>query len=347
MHRIIAIPTALLISLAALAGPSVTSRPASAPAASQPTEAPAVPVKRIDAILAKLMSDKYAVRRDARAELMKIVELPGVAVVLKDRLARTEDAEVRASLQNVLAGHDLPLAMFWYRRGPGRTYHPPGAPWLLIRWDGTYLIDVNSPLLIGKSASSPTGDWRTGKLHRKELSAVKAVIAKSGLAKMRYATRNPSTAAIQMTCYVRSGSRTSLWVGKFVPKNLDPKRKPQSKPRLDTKLAVTLRNILAKRASKPYEGPLALRIHTSTTLKVKRYTRGELGDLPEWPVEAIKLTDVRGRMRGIPLKGEQLKAVRAALAKTDIYKASKYSPCQVFLAPYDDQAAKIMYPVVK
>ena len=347
MHRIIAIPTALLISLAAMAGPSATSRPASAPAASQPAEAPAVPVKRIDAILAKLMSDKYPVRRNARAELMRIVELPGVAGVLMDRLAKTEDAEVRASLQNVLAGHDLPLAMFWYRRGPSRTYYPAGAPWLFVRWDGRYLIDVDSPLFTGKSAPSPSGDWRAGNLHHKELATVKAAIAKSGLAKTRYVTRKPSAGAMQMTCYVRSGARTSLWIGMLVPSNLSPKRTPQGVLKQDTKLAVTLRNILAKSASKPYDGPLALRVYTRMTLKGKRYSRSQLTQLPYWPVTALSLTDGRARMRGIPLEGKQLKAARAALAKTDIYKLSKYSACQVFLAPYDDQAAKIMYPVVK
>ena len=346
MHRIIAIPTALLISLAVLAGPSATSRPASAPTASKPAEVPAVPVKRIDAILAKLGSDKYAVRRDARAQLRKIVELPGVAAVLKDRLAKAEDAELRASLQDVLSGHDQPLVMFWCRRAPGVRFIA-GAPWLLIRWDGTYIIATDSPLFTGKAPTEPAEKWRSGKFTADELAAVKATINASKLARTPQADLRYSNLDLMMTYYVRSGKHVNVSTGAWPPAHFARKRKLKNKPPLDIALAIALRDRLAERTHEAYAGPLALHAFAGSTLKGKRYTRADLLKLPEWPVEGVSLTTPITRMRGVVLDAEKLQAVRKALTKSKIYKVNKRSLYQAFLAPYDEKAAKIMYPLVK
>ena len=54
-------------------------------------------------------------------------------------------------------------------------------------------------------------------------------------------------------------------------------------------------------------------------------------------------TDAKARSSGLVLSGPQLKRVRAALSKMDVYQYNKYIACQVFVAPHVKDAAEIQF----
>ena len=329
--------------------PAATRPAGRAPASGPSAPAPAVPVRQIDQLVANLASDQYKVRRAARDQLLKIVDMPGVGEVLKDRLNAATDAETIASLEQALDGYDLPLAMVWYAGGSQQMRYPAPAPWLFLRFDGSYFIDRAGMLLTGRAPSSPVGSYRQGKLKRDELYVAKNMITASGLAvRPGGQSVRPKAGAVRVSCYIRSGTTTRIWSA-FWPASTFAAKADAAAAGAgdDVKLTRALVELLARGPSQPYEGPVALHVVHGGMLRAKRYSPAEMAKLPEWTVPAVSLTDPQTRTRGIILTDAQLKAVRAALAKTDIYKYHLSYACRVYLAPYLKDAADIQFGAAK
>lgn len=342
MHRFAPFLAVLLTGAGLLAGNAATTRPAGTTPASRLVLA-AVDKKKIDALVRKLASSRYRARRDARAGLLKIVDLPGVAEALKAHLKTTKDPEVRASLEHVLTGYDLPLAMVWYRGGLRELPRIAPAPWLFIRADGGFFIDKASSLFTGGPPSSPAGRYSQGKLTRAELLTAKRLIDDSGQARGPSAVRiRYRSGWMQLSVHLRSGRNVRNWIVTWPPGAFRPAGAAPSQP-ADVKLAIALRTFLASRPGKPYDGPMAMHVLYGGTIRGKRYTRQQVARLPAWSVAGLSVTDSKARSSGLVLDESRLKDVRAALAKTDVYKYNKYTPCQVFVAPYVKDAAELQF----
>ncbi len=345
MQRCVVLLAAAATCIALAAG-GPTSRPTSRSATTTPAGPPPVPVKRIDLLVGLLASDVYNVRRDAREELLKIVPAPGVAEVIKAHLKRATDAETRVSLEHVLEGHDLPLVMIWYVGGlssmPGSASHP----WLYIRADGTFFIDRTSLLFTGRRPAAPVGQCRQGRLNYPELLALQRMIDASGLARLtdQIAPRH-KVGAVQMVCYLRSGRHRRIRRSSWPPDAFDPDKTPSTRPATaaDVSLALALRNYLAGRSSRPYDGPVALHVMYGARAGGGRLGRAEIATLPEWEIPSVDLMDKSARMGGIVLDEAELKAVRAAMAKTRVYKLSAYAAGEVYLAPHLEDAVEVQF----
>ncbi len=342
MRRFVPFLALVLTGAGLLAGKAATVAPAGTTTASAPAPPPMHKAK-VDELVGKLASGRYSVRRDARAELLKLVDLPGVAEVLKARLKTAKDPEVKASLENVLTGYDMPLAMVWYRGGLRELPRIGPAPWLFVRADGSFVIDKSSPLVTGKPPSSAGGDYRQGKLTRAEVFALKKLIRDSGQA------RGPSNTRIayrsgwmQLSAYLRSGRDIRNWLVAWPVEAFRPGAS-LSPYAADVKLATALRTFLAPRPAEPYDGPVAMHVLLGGMIRGKVYSRQRVASLPPWRVPGLSVTDMKARTSGLVLSKAQLERVRAALAKTDVYQYNKYIACQVFVAPHVKDATEIQF----
>ena len=325
---------------AAGAPPAAPARvPASQPAQPPP---PAVPRGRILDLVAQLTCDRYQLRQAAREELTRVVNLPGVAEILKARLKTAPDPETRASLERILEGFDQPLAMIWYRGGLNRLYFPARAPWLFIAADGSFVFNATSFYFTGSTSDPLAGDYRQGKLTPRQLYDVKEMIGASGLAgRDRLETaRISGTKTVQVSFYVRSGRDQSAGITHWDPKQLHPDSKDAPSMQSELGLAHALRKFVAARDSRPYAGPMAVHVmHAPMALRGKG--RERIKQLPEWPLAKLNIHTNEAMRGGIPLTGEQLKLARALLSKSDLYRYSNDVGYQVLLAPFLKEAVEI------
>ncbi len=327
---------AALLSAAPPADKPVASRPASRRAPTRPS------TEQLHKLVNDLSSETYRVRRGARDRLADVVELPGVAEALKARLAITEDAQVRATLKSLLTGFDQPIAMVWYRGGLKELTQMAPAPWLFIEAYGSFVYDARSPLVGGKVAA--VGDWRQGRLPAETLLALKRQIAASGLAVGPSSNRLPRyvSGQAQMMLYFRAGQSMRIFVEVLDVKHMDSKAPPPNAP-IEAKLLATLSRAVGSAPWQTYSGTMGLHIFYNPPAIRGKMSRAAIGKLPDFPVAGINLLDARTRQGGIPLGSKDLKRVRAALAKTDIYKYHKFAACQVVLAPHVEKAVGLYY----
>ncbi len=326
---------ALLLGGEAKSG-SPASRPASRPAR------PAVPIRRLKQLIGQLASEQYGLRRSARKELTRAVELPGVAEVLRAYLTTAEDTEVRTFLKGVLGGYDQPLVMLWYRGGNKDFPYVAPAAWLFIEADGRFVYDARSFLFTPKPRLP--GLYRQGRLPGERLLALKEKVAASGLA------RGPSGGAVSgrsadellMSFYLRSGQLRRTFITRFHVGRIRPGKKPPAGMTREEKLAASLRDVVAACPHAPYEGPMAVHtIYNPPAIRGK--PRQHIQKLPDWPVAGVNIRHTAARQEGIRVDGKQLQRVRAALAKTSLYKYSRYGALQVLLAPYVEDAVRLYY----
>jgi hypothetical protein len=342
MHRFVPLLALVLTGAGLLAGNAQTGAPTGTTTASAPAPPP-VDEARVNALVGKLTSSRYSVRRDARAELLRLVDLPGVAELLKAHLKTAKDPEVKASLENVLSGHDMPLAMVWYRGGLRELPRMGPAAWLFVRADGRFVIDKSSPLVTGKPPSSAVGDYRQGKLTRAEVFALKRLIRDSGQARGPSNTRVAYRSGwMQLSAYLRSGKDIRNWLVAWPVEAFRPGAS-LSRYTADVKLAAALGQFLAARPAKPYDGPVAMHVLLGGMIRGKVYTRQQVANIPLWQVPGLSVTEAKARTSGVVLSTAQLKRVRAALEKTDVYQYNKYIACQVFVAPHVQDAAEIQF----
>jgi len=324
------------------------SRPATGPA--RPTTQPARPgaaPERIRTLVARLSSDRYQERLAARRELRTLVILPGVAERLRASLRTAADAEARAALESIVDEYDQPLVMVWCRaqatavgRSFSRTTLFPGAPWLFIRGDGGFVYDAESPLFTGRASDPSRGEWRTGKLDTTQLWALKRTLEESSLEKapnqiVPYRIF-PGSTGVEVALYPRFGGEWKTFLIFLDDKALrgDTDSGETAKP--EVKLLLALSRRIAAVRSKPYEGPWCVYAVT------RPFMEKEADKVPLWPVGALDVTDamVPG---GRPVPETDLEAVRAALAKRDIYKFSQRRACRVRLFPYLKEARELYY----
>ena len=342
MRRFVPFLALVLTGAGFLAGNAQTVSPAGTTTASAPAPQP-VDKAKVDDLVAKLASGRYSVRRDARAELLNMVDLPGVAEVLQVRLKAAKDPEVKASLEHVLTGYDMPLAMVWYRGGLRELPRMSPAPWSFVRADGSFVIDKSCPLVTGKPPTNAGGDCRQGKLTGAELFALKKLIRDSGQARGPSNTRVVHRAGwMQLSVYLRSGKDMRNWLVSWPVEAFRPGAS-LSPYAADVKLAAALQKFLAARPAKPYDGPVAMHVLLGGMIRGKVYSRQQVANMPPWRVPGLSVTDAKARTSGLVLSKAQLKRVRSALAKTDVYQYNKYIACQVFVAPYVKDAADIQF----
>lgn len=330
------------------AGDAPASQPATRPATTRPACPKVVPQTRgkIAKWVAELGSGRYAARRQARENLNKIVSRPGVDEVLAEHFRAAEDPEVKAALEELLVGFGRPVAMVW-RRGWARSTangfrqraQVAGAPCLLVSGDGGFVYDAASPYFTGKMEDAPRVEFRQGRLNPAQVWKLKEMIARSGVVRRPSAgsfglpTRRRS--AIHVSFYARSGNsmRTSLcsWSLEGL------RRGKRASGDAELSLAVAVRDFIASCAAKPYKGPVAVHAERDITRN-----RSDIAKLPDWPIPGIDLRTA-GTGAGIELGKKELKMVRGALAKTNMYKYGRYYAYRVFLVPALKDARDLLH----
>jgi len=335
-----------------LAGPSTrpaatatASRPASAPASGPavPATLPTVDRRAIDKLVVDLGSRQYRTRVGAQEQLSKLVDLPGVADILKRHLAGAKDPEVKSSLEGALAGLGEPVALIWYLRGL-RQVQRGLSPCLFIRADGRFVYDAGSFIFTGKDAA-PKGDtYRQGKLTIHQLWAlkqkIKAALTGSGAGAGRVGAVKAGWA--QVTFHARSGRSRRTVQAVWEPAAFRRGTTPGAGAAADIKLAAALRDFLAQCPAKGYDGPMALHMNFNPA-GARRLSLADRRKLPAFPVKSVNILDARARTGGLPLTDKELKAARKALGETIVYRYSTSIPIEVLLAPYIEEASEIIY----
>ncbi len=312
------------------------------PAPASKAARPASPVRTVSARMVRelvkdLASPKYKVRKKAQSRLLEIVDVPGVADILKAHLKSTADAEVSASLRRLLVGCDLPVAMIWYRGGLPSLRRWGGAPWLCILGDGRFVIDTASPLFTGKSTNEPAGSFREGQLTPAEIFQVQQMIDSSHQLQLpREPERKRLGKGMRLCMHLRRRAVFRQWTDAYPLKAFVPGSKPVSPPaRLG--LALALRDFLAARRSTPYRGPLGLQVYWSVRIRGRSYSPAEIRRLPRWKLPGVDITDKKTRSTGLLLRDADVKRVRAYLSDNDVYQYGHYAGL-VYLAPYIKEA---------
>jgi len=331
---------ALAIAGAALLGADGADRKA---AATRPASAPApagVPASELDRLIDQLGSDEYHLRRDARDRLGRLVDLPGVADVLRSRLSSARDPAVRTALAALLEAFAQPIAVVWYRGGMKELPQAAPAPWLYVQSDGWFLYDAASCLFTGQAALG--GDWRCGRMPAHAGLDLKRTIADSRVLRESSEGLSAGTGPggpIHVSFYLRAGRKRTTLRTSWEASRLRP-GKPPAAAAADLKLALALRQAVLACPAEAYDGPMALHtIYNPAALRGRR--RKQIQKLPEWPVAGVNLLDPAARLGGIRVEGKLLRQVRAALAKTNLYRYHKYAACQVLLAPHVEAALRL------
>ena len=327
------------------AATSPASRPASAPASGPavPATLPAVDRRAIDKLVADLGSRRFRTRLAAQKQLDKLVDLPGVAEVLKRHLAGAKDPEVRSSLENALAGLGEPVALIWYLRGL-RQVQRGLSPCLFIRADGRFVYDTGSFVFTGKDEAPKSDTCRQGQLTIHQLWALKQKIKAALSGRPAGAKRMTAVKSgwAQVTFLARSGRSQRTVQAVWDPAAFRPGRKPGAGAGDDVKLATALRDFIAQCPAKAYDGPMALHMNFNPAAS-RRLSLANRRKLPAFPVGTVNILDARARAGGLPLNEKELKAARKALGKTAVYRYSTSIPIEVILAPYVAEAAEIIY----
>jgi hypothetical protein len=323
------------------------SRPATAPAANQPArpEASAETRARIERWVEGLTSRRYRTRREAREGLRKIINRPGVDEILFERLRTATDPEVRATLEELLVGFGEPVVMVWRRAVASKTGNSfrqysqaAGAPSLLVTGTGEFVYDAASTYFTGKQGDSPAVAFRQGRLTAQQLWKLREMIADSGVARLPATgsvTQGATKPGVQVTFYLRSGSKVRASVAFWRTAELGAEKRPSDNAELA--LALAIRDFLAARPARPYEGPLAL--HAERELA---YDRSRIGNLPEWPISGVDLLIVSST-GAVRLEAKELKAVREALAENSMFQHRKHFAFRVFLVPWLKEARELYY----
>ncbi len=317
---------------------ATATNPAPATRATRPpSTAQTVSAEMIDELVKDLASPKYKVREKARSRLLEIVDVPGIADILKAHLKSTRDAQVKVSLKRVLDGCDLPVAMIWYRGGLPSLRRWAGAPWLCILGDGRFVIDTASPLFTGKSTDEPAGSFREGRLTLAELFQVQQMIDSSHQLQL---TREPDGKrpgkGMKLCMYLRRRAAYRQWTDAYPLEAFVPGSKPVSPP-ARLRLALALRDFLAARQSSPYKGPMGLNVYWAVRIRGRSYSRAEISRLPRWKLPGVDIADPRTRGTGLLLSEADVKRVRAYLSGNDVYQYGYYAGL-VYLVPYIKEA---------
>ena len=317
---------------------ATATNPAPATRATRPPSAgQTVSAEMIDELVRDLASPKYKVREKARSRLLEIVDVPGIADILKAHLKSTRDAQVKASLKRVLARCDLPVAMIWYRGGLPSLRRWAGAPWLCILGDGRFVIDAASPLFTGKSTNEPAGSFREGRLTLAELFQVQQMIDSSHQLQL---TREPDGKrpgkGMKLCVYLRRRAAYRQWTDAYPLEAFVPGSKPVS-PSARLRLTLALRDFLAARQSSPYKGPMGLHVYWAVRIRGRSYSRAEISRLPRWKLPGVDIADPRTRGTGLLLSEADVKRVRAYLSGNDVYQYGYYAGL-VYLVPYIKEA---------
>ena len=325
---------AALIAVGAMAMALPADGPASRPVASRPTTIPVVDEAKLARLVGDLGNESYRTRRLARTELMRIVELPGVAEVLKAHRATARDPSVRTALAAILTDFDQPVVCMWSGPPFQSIAYPPTSLRLFVAADGRFVCDAaDTPADV---AAIGRAEWRAGKLSPEALLKLKRRIAAGGLADRTRGASAFNNSHPRAWIYLRSGR--SKWA-------LDLTWDPKAKGKLPAELALlkTIHDGLKAADGKVYEGPGQVRVAYNTPSLRGKTGRANVQNLPKWSVAGVNLLDGATRTTGVKVSGKQLKAVRAALARTSVYRYHTHAACEVVLSPYVEEAADLYF----
>jgi len=325
---------AALIAVGTMAMALPARQAASRPAASRPTTVRSVDEARLARLVADLASESYRTRRLARTELMRIVEHPGVAEVLKAHRSIARDPSVRAALAAILTDFDQPIVCLWSGPPFQSISYPPTSLRMFVAADGRYVCDTAGTL--GDVAAISRSEWRTGRLTPEALLKLKSRIAASGLADRTPAARAFNNTHPRAWVYLRSGR---------AKRAMDLTWDPKAKGKLPAELALlrTVHDQLKVAGGKVYDGPGQVRIAYNTPALRGKTGRANVKKLPKWSVPGVNLLDGTTRTTGVKVSGKTLKAVRAALAKTSLYRYHTHAACEVVLSPYVEEASDLYF----
>ena len=224
------------------------------------------------------------------------------------------------------------------KEGPTYSQAMRAGNLLFVSGEGQFLYDASSTFLTGKMDEPAAKDIRCGRLTARQLWRLKEMIARSGLA--REPTRSPvavpQTAAVQVAFYLRSVNLRRVAACWWSAEQLSSTRPAEEKG--EWALARDIRDFLAACPAGAFEGTFFVYAQVLN----RPMPREELAKLPEWPVAGVNL--LTGFQPGaLPVSGEQLKAVREALAKTDTYRFQQFVGCQVTLIPLVKDARETVF----